>query len=160
MPNHVYQKMRIQNWSSETSMINLKKRIFSDKNELDFNKIIPQPDNIFNGNLGDEERKMCLEQNRPNWYDWNIKNWGTKWGAYSFSLKEDDENMLSFDFQTAWNFPKPIIDKVFEIFNDCEIDYLAVDEGGFFTKSVELRDGKRTEKDLKDHCNEFLFALS
>ena len=27
---------------------------------IDFNKIIPQPDNIFNGNLGEKERQMCI----------------------------------------------------------------------------------------------------
>ena len=63
--------------------------------EFDFNHFIPQPDNIFRGNLGDKEEKMCEEQGIPNWYRWNNQNWGTKWngversGAYpSFICRE------------------------------------------------------------------------
>lgn len=35
-------------------------------NEVDFNNIIPMPDNIYRGNLGPKERKLYGENN---WYD-------------------------------------------------------------------------------------------
>ena len=103
---------------------------------------------------------MCIEEGRPNWYDWNRENWNTKWGAYSFELNEDDENTLSFNFQTAWNIPTPIMNKIFELAKGCEIKYLAVDEGGYFAVSVTVdEEGTEIEKDLKEHCNELLFAM-
>lgn len=160
MPNHIYQKLRIDNWNDEKALTNLKKQIFNEKGELDFNKIIPQTENIFNGSLGEKEKQMCIEEGRPNWYDWNRENWNTKLGAYSFELNEDDENTLSFDFQTAWNIPTPIMNKIFELAKGCEIKYLAVDEGGYFAVSVTVdEEGTEIEKDLKEHCNELLFAM-
>ncbi|NLP59432.1 hypothetical protein [Lutibacter sp. B1] len=161
MPNHIYQKLRIDNWNDENVLTNLKKQIFNEKSELDFNKIIPQPENIFLGDLGEKEKQMCIKKGRPNWYDWNIENWNTKWGSYSFKLNEDNENTLSFDFQTAWNIPTPIMNKIFKLAKGCKIKYLAVDEGGYFAVSVTVdEEGTEMEKDLKEHCNEFLFAMS
>jgi len=160
MPNHIYQKLRIDNWNDEKALTNLKQQIFNEKGELDFNKIIPQPENIFNGSLGEKEKQMCIEEGRPNWYDWNLENWNTKWGAYSFELNEDDENTLSFDFQTAWNVPTPIMNKIFELAKGCEIKYLAVDEGGHFAVSVTVNEeGVEIENELKENVNELLFAL-
>jgi len=160
MPNHIYQKLKIDNWNDEKALTNLKQQIFNEKGELDFNKIIPQPENIFNGSLGEKEKQMCLEEKRPNWHDWNRENWNTKWGAYSFELNEDNENTLSFDFQTAWNVPTPIMNKIFELAKGCEIKYLAINECGHFAVSVTVdEDGTEIQKDLKEHWNELLFAM-
>lgn len=46
------------------------------------------------------------------WYDWSIKNWGTKWNAYSFELVGEDENTLNVEFDTAWSPPTPIFEKL------------------------------------------------
>ena len=43
------------------------------REELDFYKSVPKPENIFMGNLGYEEM-----QNTNNWYFWNLNNLGTK----------------------------------------------------------------------------------
>lgn len=56
----------------------------------DFNKIIPQPDEILNDNL---------EGVFPEWYHWRIDNWGTKWNA----LEPHQENYNTFIFETAWS---------------------------------------------------------
>jgi hypothetical protein len=64
----------------------------------DFNKIKPQPENIFRGDLGLKEEEMCRRENRPTWYDWNRENWGTKWN----SSECEQEKYNSFTFVTAW----------------------------------------------------------
>ena len=45
-----------------------------------------------------------------NWYDWAVKNWGTKWDVLSCShfdliSLDDDVWMLSIQFETAWAPP-------------------------------------------------------
>ena len=87
---------------------------------IDFNKVIPMPDNIFKGNLGPKEREMY---GKNNWYDWSIKNWGTKWNSYN-STKEDDK----LCFQTAWSSPHPVIKKLSEMFPDVSINHKWADE--------------------------------
>jgi hypothetical protein len=39
------------------------------------------------------------------WYDWNTKNWGTKWGAYDVVSVEP----RVLRFETAWSAPHPVI---------------------------------------------------
>jgi hypothetical protein len=81
----------------------------------DFNKVIPQPENIFRGNLGEEDKKMCEEQGIPNWYDWNYDNWGTKWNCSECSR---DGNV--FIFQTAWSTVPKIISVMSNLFPDVQ----------------------------------------
>ena len=43
---------------------------------IDFDKIIPPPQNMFNESIGERELKYCIENNIPTWLTWKIKNWG------------------------------------------------------------------------------------
>jgi len=105
----------------------------------DFKKVIPQPDNIFNGDLGQKEEEMCRKEGRPTWYDWNIDNWGTKWGGYDY--KKLDENVFKFD--TAWSSVPKIIYKICEEFPDIELLYEYSDEDfGNNCGSIRYKDGK------------------
>lgn len=46
--------------------------------------------------------RQCGSLNRS---DWNRKNWGTKWNAYSVEVVSPSV----VEFQTAWNAPHPVI---------------------------------------------------
>lgn len=75
MPNHITNIIEIKNASME-HLDEILEAIKVDEigiGSVDFNKIIPMPDNIYRGNLGSEEFKKYGENN---WYDWSIKNWG------------------------------------------------------------------------------------
>ena len=79
---------------------------------VDFNILIPKPDNIYTaGSVGKEEEK---KYGSNNWYTWNCGNWGTKWNAcYDKVVRIDDEN-LEISFDTAWNCPFPWFEKFIE----------------------------------------------
>lgn len=57
--------------------------------KIDFNKIIPMPDNIYRGDLGKRERELYGSNN---WYDWSVANWGTKWNAQYSSLNNKNNS--------------------------------------------------------------------
>jgi len=90
----------------------------------DFNKIIPQPENIFNGNLGKEEEEMCKREGRPTWYEWNRHNWGTKWNCSDCG----EEKYNSFTFVTAWNGVSHLILELSKQVAGIEILYEYADE--------------------------------
>ena len=61
------------------------------------------------------------------WYDWSIKNWGTKWNSY------DAYNTSSYDgyemeFNTAWSAPHPVIDALAKKYPNVYIIHEWVDE--------------------------------
>jgi hypothetical protein len=89
--------------------------------EVDFNSIIPMPDDVYRGNLGVQEEKKYPGQ--QNWYGWSLANWGTKWNA---SDTARESNCVKFN--TAWSFPEPIFRKLVEMFPDDEIVFAWADE--------------------------------
>lgn len=79
--------------------------------KIDFNKIIPMPDNIYRGDLGKRERELYGSNN---WYDWRIANWGTKWNAYWSSINNENSTIILW-FDTAWSCPLEVLDRLAEI---------------------------------------------
>jgi len=92
MPNHIINRIHSDNPKVFTAVWNALVRL--DEEEVDFNVLVPEPD-----------------PSSHDWYDWRIRNWGTKWNAY-----EQDSNpaSLTIEFQTAWSAPDRIIDRLAE----------------------------------------------
>jgi len=133
------------NWSFNTAEINGSKKdiqSFLEKAKgengvLDFNSFIPQPDNIFRGDLGTEEKRKCKEQGVPNWYDWNIDNWDTKWNACDAYIEEDKDN-IRISFNTAWSPPYKVFVAVVKQHPELSFQFLCDIEGVEFAVSCSL----------------------
>ena len=110
MPNHITNN--IEAIHEDPKKIKWLRSCFDDKDTLDFNKIIPEPDNMFRGNLGAKEEAECKEKNIPTWYEWHYKYWGTKWKAYDGGIRHESSACIAFHFLSAWAPPQPIIDKL------------------------------------------------
>lgn len=59
----------------------------------------------------DEKMAKTLEFKSDGWYDWNVRNWGTKWDAVNSEIQEETykENgtaFASYRFDTAWSAPE------------------------------------------------------
>ena len=129
MPNHVTNIIELK--GDRVEINNLLETIKSDEiglGSIDFEKIIPMPDNIYRGDLGTKERKLYSENN---WYDWSVANWGTKWNAYGYDIDKDyrtenKENKLIF--LTAWSAPHPILEKLAEMYPEINIKHEWADE--------------------------------
>ena len=105
MPNHCYNEIQIV---SDKGLAPIRKLIVNENEDaglIDFNLCVPQPEEVRNSPdmLGDQDRT------KPNWYDWNCENWGTKWNAYECEIIEDCigeyNDMLEIKFTTAWGVP-------------------------------------------------------
>ena len=66
---------------------------------IDFNKIIPMPDYIYRGDLGQKEQELY---GKNNWYDWSNSHWGTNWNAY---YQEKKENTIFFNTAGRYLIP-------------------------------------------------------
>ena len=64
------------------------------------------------------------------WYDWNSKNWGTKWNSYSYKERSAEPGKFVCVFDTAWAPPVPIFAKLAELWPDLRIETQSIDEGG------------------------------
>jgi hypothetical protein len=74
-----------------------------------------------------------------NWYNFNNREWGTKWDCavsdeqkYSDTeLVEESETSLHYRFDTAWSPPSPAIEKLSEQYPELEITLSFEEESGW-----------------------------
>lgn len=93
--------------------------------------------------------KQYLEKIRLNlamygcstWYEWHIRNWGTKWNAYNQHLSEWSDTSIRVTFDTAWSPPEPVYAFIAENFPDIEMEVRYIDEGGGFAGTYHIADG-------------------
>jgi len=91
---------------------------------------------MFHGNLGEAERAECAEKGIPNWYDWNVSNWGTKWDVglegLSFTELADGEAEISGWFDSAWSPPIEALNTFSEANEDCSVECFYLETGMCF----------------------------
>ena len=152
MPNHVYQRVEVQ--GDQTRINEFFTNHFTE-NSLDFNTFIPMPDELRETtspvrNPESERNKRLRETyGADNWYDWSCHNWGTKWNSY-------DNNRVgnSFEYQTAWSLPAPILRKIAEGYPDLTFTMRVIEEGGFFAGYIVIQNGDISEK-LDENWEQF-----
>lgn len=70
----------------------------------------------------------------PTWYEWRIRNWGTKWDVEDSRLSPD--GIVSF--VTAWSMPLPILKKLSYA---TPLLVLGIDEGDDYVSSLLITSG-------------------
>lgn len=73
--------------------------------------------------LGETAISNLINYHAITWYEWRIKNWGTKWNSYDNFF---DGNTMTFN--TAWAAPHPILQKLSEMHPDITIEHQWADE--------------------------------
>jgi len=135
MPNHCYQQVHVYGPRF------LVKELYDNlsKEEPQFCQVVvPMP---FEQWLAPKTR--CEGFEVEGWYDWRVKNWGTKWDVVDVEMTQslllhDDEDQepsgmnasFSFNCWTAWSPPIPVWDKLVEMGLSVDADYQ--DEGMMF----------------------------
>lgn len=69
---------------------------------------------------------------KPNWYDWQLENWGIKWGdceTVCIVSYQGDEGMAEIFFQSPWAPPIKALDKIAEMYPTLEF-HIEYDEPG------------------------------
>jgi len=97
-------------------------------------------------------QKYIKKYGAKDWYDWSIKNWGTKW---DLSDKKDDEeieverydNCVIFSFQTAWSPPVEWCQFAVSKFPNVTLELEYVEEG-CDCRGHEIFEGEKAFKSL------------
>ena len=104
------------NWCNNTLIITgskdeidqIKPLLFKDvenSKEFSFNCAVPQPNNLSHDAVSFEEMAEMRNNGIPHWYDWNNRNWGTKWDACNEYDTRVEENKIVIYFDSAWSPP-------------------------------------------------------
>lgn len=106
---------------------------------------------------GRAQLRRLAESGYTSWYPWSIAKWGTKWGAYSFTMIDEGADSLEFKFDTAWSPPIPVFEKMAENFPLLLFRIVSFDEGwnfaceGYYGNGVPSDELPAYETSREDH---------
>ena len=102
--------------------------------------------------LGRQAFRNQLQYGAPTWYEWSIRNWGTKWNACGYDDGTDyGTNCKALWFETAWDAPVPVIEELARRFPELEFTHKWADEDiGHNCGMQEYAAGERTEEYFPD----------
>ena len=160
MPNHVESSWLIKGPIEDLEKLldTIKgKNWHGDKSIFTPHKIIPMPQELITASDDAKSEKLSA------WYDWSVKNWGSKWEPYEVSIhkwyppnslrlindlanKGPVPGKLYIHFQTAWSPITPVIQKLSEMFPTLHFTYAFLDEGMGFAVIQTYQEGKILEE--------------
>lgn len=128
MPNHITNIVAVS--GDESRVQSMLKEIQTDEygvGSVDFNKIIPMPDDVDS-------------------HYWYIAKWGTKWNSYGYTADTGFKDG-KLTFLTAWSAPHPILEKLSEMYPDIKFEHEWADEDiGMNCGRYVYFDDERTEE--------------
>jgi hypothetical protein len=101
----------------------------------DFDKIIPHPKCDEYNDIPSQD----AVRNSPNWWrTWNVNNWGTKWGGYSY--RSGDYGV--YFWETAWSGVPKLMQELSKQCPEIEFEYAYADEdSGYNTGIFVIKNG-------------------
>ena len=155
MPNWSYNTLSVQ--GSPQEVANFIEQAKGENGALDFNKFIQMPEALLQTKqtyYADPqkmaEQKAIWAENKAkhgyeSWYDWANDNWNTKWNAGDIELDDSDKGWAFYTFQTAWDAPIPVIQKMSKDFPTLEFSLTADEESQEFYYEKKFLAGEETE---------------
>ena len=125
MPNWCYNRLEVQGTEKDMSEFYTLFKVNDHKTCEDFKMdwFVPRP-----------------EHEEENWYDWNIKNWGTKWDVYEPYL-DIESSIFIATFDTAWSPPMQFFESLTEMFPNLTMEMQYEETGMAFCGIIHYSDG-------------------
>lgn len=106
--------------------------------------------------LGKHYIENIKNYNFPQWYDWCVENWGTKWNVEDDIDVNYDKNIDEYDisFQTAWSVPTGIVERYSELCEDDEFYWEYEDEDYDGTHILRKINGEIVDTIAPEYVND------
>lgn len=132
MPNFCENNLRVRGDQKEIREFSEKTK--TKKLSFTFEKLVPTPASF-------------LKDGSDKWYNWRIKNWGTKWDVDTDSVSRDeDEDFIEVSFDTAWAPPLEWLVKVSKKFKKLLFRIHYREDGAGFEGVAKVTKGKLEDK--------------
>jgi hypothetical protein len=87
------------------------------------------------------------------WYEWCIKNWGTKWGCYETIVSSSD-GVLQYDFQSAWAPPCIVVTEMGRLFPALRFHHYYEEPGCDFEGDLIIENGQVVTDDCRKYTQQ------
>ena len=138
--NTPFQRQHDQ-WNMETKQMELTDTMYSNPVFAFWNIIKPTDMETYQLQKDPNHDDSIIDFKGNNWYDWNVRNWGTKWDVAvrdgeeypetELLVEEDWSDRLGYRFNTAWSPPISAIEELSRQYPECEITLSYEEETGW-----------------------------
>ena len=168
--NTPYQK-KFDNWNMQTKQMEITEYLFPNP-VFSFHNIY----NHIEDGVTDEQYLQQPDHSLPlqeallfkgnHWYDWNVRNWGTKWDvAVSWDDEypdtellehesKDEDQWLVYKFNTAWSPPVPAMEKLSALVPNCVLTLEFEEETGWGGEYEFVKGEMTAESNYDSKCRE------
>lgn len=99
--------------------------------DLSLHNFLPTPPELLNvqaPNTSGNTEELIKRYGSPDWYHWNVQNWGCKWDLTARIVLENAGRTI-YEFESPWTPPLIGIRKISELFPDLEF-HISYEEPG------------------------------
>lgn len=114
---------------------------------LDFENLFPTPVDLVGTTSPNKtpNRELIDKHGADNWYDWQLKNWGIKWGACNSMLEDHSDKHAFYIFESPWSPPIKFFEKVSKDFPTISFILEYEESGMEFYGTAEIANGVATD---------------
>jgi hypothetical protein len=100
------------------------------------------------------------EEEKENWYDWRVKNWGTKWDISDDGLAPEDSSPTEYmyHFETAWSPPLEWLAYIAADFPGIKFELGWYEEQMYFGGVLVIKDGTVIQNDYYENAEFYNWA--
>lgn len=159
MPNWCENTLSIKGTKGQIAEFN--KRYLQNGN-FSFENIIPSPQTveecpeeyILHSEREANRHLLYWDPTQPrnwfNWYDWNCNYWGCKWNATVMNIEQNEDSIKIF-FETPWDPPIPVIEKLVKDNPQLEIECEYFEPGMWLVGTITKEGCKRlSDKEIEE----------
>jgi hypothetical protein len=152
------------NWSTETQQMQKQQVTYPNPVFAFWNIVKPTNLEAYDGPQPKTENfEEAMKFKSDHWYDWNVRNWGTKWDVavsstetYPDTTVEDTANgenhVVHYNFETAWSRPMGALTKLSEQYPDLLFTLSYEEETGWGGELELLRGKVISESEYDNMC--------
>jgi len=135
--------------------------VIENANALRFEGTMPMPEELEGTTAPAQENEEAAERMRKfgaaDWYDWKVKYWGTKWGAYDVD-RQSNENDIFYRFSTAWSAPEAWLLYTSKQFPKLTFELTSADPAMDWYIQFKIRNGEKlreTNLSMEEYAEEW-----
>lgn len=141
MPNHVYNTMSVTG-SREALKAFAEKAKHEDREFSYWNFVTPPQEALDSGEYWETNGFIKGERKGDtpnNWYNFNNREWGTKWDTYDVYAENRGDNEWQVSFTSAWSPPMPVFEAMVGQHPDLEFSFSWEEEQGWGGEATGTR---------------------
>lgn len=152
------------NWNIETQTMEKKQYLYSNPVFAFWNIVKPTDLEAYDKQFNHSSNEP-IDFSGDNWYDWNVRNWGTKWDVavsndnqYTDTTMEQADNgenkVVHYNFNTAWSPAVPAISKLSEQYPELLFTLSYQEEQGWGGEMELLRGEIISQSEYDSQCRD------